>query len=119
MSAKVTWLEPYETVRGKFSKKSNLVQKITPVGKEQIAHRTGKRDLVNHPKTDTEKALNLANSAIFKAVAARRNDMSSTYTADLMAFNAQKADPNGKQTFQQYLYWDERKKYAQAHPGVF
>lgn len=115
---KIVFVEPVESLSGKRNKSSKT---CFFQGRRygQRAWGLGERDLVAHPKTDTEKALNLANSAIFKAVAARRNDMSSTYTADLMAFNAQKSDPNGKQTFQQYLYWDERKKYAQAHPGVF
>ena len=100
--AKITWKEPYETVRGKFSKKSELINKLTPTG-QQIAHRQGVRNVTEHPVTQDE----LAAHALFKKrqamVAERRKPESSTYLSDLAAFKAQKAQ-GGYTTFVKYLW---------------
>ena len=55
-------------------------------------------------------------SAVSRAVAARRVDLSKI-TTDQIAFKAQKDTPGGKKTMTAYLWMVELNKYDQEHNG--
>lgn len=108
--AKITWLEPYNTVRGKFSKKSSLINKLAGTLHEQIAHRQGTRNTITHPVSNDELQARISFATIAPKVAARRKKSSPTYEQDSVAFLAQRDLPGGYQTFQKWLWADEKSK---------
>lgn len=107
--AKVTYVEPYATVQGKFSKASNLVNKLTPLRK-QIAHRHGYRNLKDRPYSNDEETQHSNFSKVAKNVSARMKQNSPTYVADLAAFAAQRDTANGYKRFRPFLWHDEMSK---------
>ena len=68
------------------------------------------------PITATELEVRERFSAVSRAVAARRVDLSKI-TADTQAFKAQKDQPGGKKTMTSYLWKLELNKYDQEHNG--
>ena len=62
-----------------------------------------------------ETAIRLRFTAVSKAVALRKNDLSQI-TDDQAAFEAQKNQPGGKKTMLAYLWSLEGATYDQAHP---
>lgn len=108
--AKVTYVEPYATVQGKFSKASDLVNKLTPL-RRQIAHRHGQRNLTERPYSTSEDAHHTKFSIISKKVAIRMKPSSPTYEADLVGFINQRDLPGGYKRFRPWLWHDELEKY--------
>ena len=67
------------------------------------------------PLSANEQAIRLRFTAVSKAVALRKNDLSQI-TDDQIAFEAQKNQPGGKKTMLAYLWSLEGATYDQAHP---
>ena len=67
------------------------------------------------PLSANEQAIRLRFTAVSKAVALRKNDLSQI-TDDQAAFEAQKNQPGGKKTMLAYLWSLEGATYDQAHP---
>ena len=67
------------------------------------------------PLTANDIAIRNRFSAVSKAVALRKNDLSQI-TDDQIAFEAQKNQPGGKKTMLAYLWSLEGATYDQAHP---
>ena len=67
------------------------------------------------PLSANEQAIRLRFTAVSKAVALRKNDLSQI-TDDQIAFEAQKSQPGGKKTMLAYLWSLEGATYDQAHP---
>lgn len=105
--ARITWMEPYETVRGKFAKKSNLINKLAGILHEQIAHRQGKRMT---SVSDAEQQHRENFGTIAKNVTARLKMTSPTYEQDVMAFMAQRDTAGGYPRMRQWLWHDEQSK---------
>ena len=67
------------------------------------------------PVSANEQAARLRFTAVSKAVALRKNDLSQI-TDDQIAFEAQKNQPGGKKTMLAYLWSLEGATYDAAHP---
>ena len=67
------------------------------------------------PLSANEQAIRQRFTAVSRAVAQRKNDLSQI-TDDQIAFEAQKNQPGGKKTMLAYLWSLEGATYDQAHP---
>ena len=67
------------------------------------------------PLSANEQAIRQRFTAVSRAVAQRKNDLSQI-TDDQIAFEAQKSQPGGKKTMLAYLWSLEGATYDQAHP---
>ena len=129
--ANVVWAPGISTVSGALSK----INKKSPHAADQqmllATHRTApttsgecnklflrgiKSVTRSTPVTASELEVRERFSAVSRAVAARRVDLSKI-TADVAAFKAQKDQPGGKKTMTSYLWMVELNKYDQEHNG--
>ena len=106
---KIVFSEPVEKLSGKKNKGANVCFfQGTVYG--QRAWGTGKRNLKEHPYTQSEKDTKTEFTQIAKAVSKRVDSMSSTFAADVKAFMAQRDQPGGIKRFRAWLWKQEKDK---------
>ena len=126
---KVNWSAGIDSVSGALSKPGSNPQHSCNkmlLGTHRTAATTSPdcnrlylRDLASvtrsTPVSANEQAIRLRFTAVSKAVALRKNDLSQI-TDDQIAFEAQKNQPGGKKTMLAYLWSLEGATYDAAHP---
>ena len=125
--AHVEWSAGIDSVSGALAKPSKSGQHSCDkmlLGTHRIAATTSdqctrlylrKKRKRSTPLSANEQAIRLRFTAVSKAVALRKNDLSQI-TDDQIAFEAQKNQPGGKKTMLAYLWSLEGATYDQAHP---
>lgn len=112
MAGIITYIAPVDYASGRIFGKKNkwTAVKRTFGNKQRGCAFGGQRNMLTHPVTEDEVAARNRFKTIATNVAKRRKKSSPTYEADTIAFLTQRDQAGGIDSFQKWLWMDEKGK---------